>query len=253
MTPSSPAPSGYTREYLRQYEDGDFETAMVELRRREVLKTLERLPHQHILEIGCALEPIYPYVEQFESCVIVEPSVEMARVVASAAVAAPSVEVLPATIQEAAAALRDRNFDLIVISSVLHEVDDPLTFLSAVRSLCNRRTVCYLNVPNALSFHRLLAVEMGLIARAKDLSQRDRRFGHHGVFDRASLRSLLEEAGFTVVRDGSFFVKPFTHDQMHRILEEEIVPRSLIEGLYGLSKHFPEHGCELFAEAMATP
>lgn len=247
---TSEATSAYTREYMRQYEDGDFETAMVGFRRREVLKAIGRLEHRHILEIGCALEPIYPFVEEFETCVIVEPSAEMARVVASSAIAAPSVEVLPATVEDAAASLRGRQFDVIVFNSVLHEVGDPLPFLAAVRSLCSPRTVCYMSVPNASSFHRLLAVEMGLIMRTEELSPRDLRFGHRGVFDRDSLRALLEESGFKVIRDGSFFVKPFTHDQMHRIVQQEIVPHSLIEGLYRLSRHFPEHGCELFAEAI---
>lgn len=245
--------SGYTREYKRQYQDGDFETTMVALRRREIVKALAHIEHGRILEIGCALEPIYPYIDKFGSCVIVEPSVEMASEIASAAATTPSIEVLPATIQDAAPALRGRQFDLIVISSVLHEVGDPMPFLKAVHSLCNARTVCYFSVPNALSFHRLLAVEMGIIARADELSVRDHRFGHRGVFDRASFRALLEGAGFNVVRDGSFFVKPFTHDQMHQMLQQEIVPRSLIEGLYRLSKYFPENGCELFAEATARP
>ena len=237
----------YTGEYLRQYEDGDFEPLLVGVRRSELLKSAALYEHRRILEIGCALEPLYPHLDHFTSYTIVEASEEMAGRVAQGAAGQAKVAVVNATIEAAAAEL-GRSFDWIVCSSVLHEVPDPTAFLSAVRSVCNANTVCHLNVPNAASFHRLLAVEMGLIDRADELSGRDRRFGHPGVFDKGSLRALLANCGFRVVRDGTFFIKPFTHDQMRMLVEQEIVPRAIIEGLYRLSKYFPENGCELFVE-----
>jgi hypothetical protein len=93
-----------------------------------------------------------------------------------------------------------------------------------------------------------LAVEMELIDRVDDLSERDRRFGHPAVFDKGSLRALVATLGFRVVREGTFFIKPFTHAQMSTLLEREIVPRNIVEGLYRLSNYFPENGCELFVE-----
>jgi 2-polyprenyl-3-methyl-5-hydroxy-6-metoxy-1,4-benzoquinol methylase len=243
--------SSYTDEYLRQYHGGDFEPLLVAVRRLELLKSTARYEHQRILEIGCALEPLYPFLDQFDGYTIVEASKEMAQTVAAKAAEVPSVTVINATIENVANAL-GRDFDWIICSSVLHEVPDPVAFLSAVRSVCNAGTVCHFSVPNAMSFHRLLAVEMGLIERMDDLSERDHRFGHGGVFQRDSLRALLHDCGFRVVRDGTFFIKPFTHEQMHRLLTERILPQVAVDGLYRLSRYFPDHGCELFAEAVAT-
>lgn len=240
----------YTREWLRVYEDGDLDTALVAIHRRELVESLKRHDHTHILEVGCALEPMYPYIEDFETYTIVEPSVEMARSVAAAAAADGRVDVLNSTMEDAAGDLAKRRFDFIICSGVLHAVSDPAAFLSAIRAICDACTVCHVIVPNANSFHRLLAVEMGLIERVEELSPRDRRFGYCEPFHRGTLRALLHECGFRVTRDGTFFLKPFTHDQMREMLDRGIVPKSIVEGLYRMSNYCPELGCELFAEAV---
>ncbi|MGH7140116.1 MAG: class I SAM-dependent methyltransferase [Pirellulales bacterium] len=245
--------SSYTSEYVRQYAEVDFEPFIVEIRRRELLKSAQLYSHRRVLEIGCALEPLYPYLDGFDSYTIVEPSVEMSRTVAAAAADARNVRVVNATLQDSVRELREGAFDFIVCSSVLHEVGDPKPFLSALRAVCDARTVCHLNVPNAASFHRLLAVEMGLIERVDEPSARDRRFGHNAVFNRESLRTLLGDSGFRVLRDGTFFIKPFTHDQMSMLLNQRIVPETVVDGLYRMSKYFPDHGCELFLEVQAAP
>jgi SAM-dependent methyltransferase len=244
---TAPRESNYTSEYLRQYQDADFEPLLVAVRRLELLRSAALYKHDNIIEIGCALEPLYPHLDHFAAYTIVEASDDMARTAARNAADLPNVRVVNSTLEDAAANL-GCDFDWVVCSSVLHEVSDPAAFLSAVRSVCKPNTICHLSVPNALSFHRLLAVEMELIDRVDDLSERDRRFGHPAVFDKGSLRALVATLGFRVVREGTFFIKPFTHAQMSTLLEREIVPRNIVEGLYRLSNYFPENGCELFVE-----
>lgn len=240
-------PTDYAHEYLRQYEDSDFEPILVGVRRKQLLTSAARYPHRRILEVGCALEPLYPHLGGFETYTIVEASEQMSRRVAQDAAALPNVTVINATIEDAARDL-GRDFDWIVCSSVVHEVPDPGAFLSAIHRVCDVHTVCHLSVPNAQSFHRLLAVEMGLIDRADELSGRDYRFGRSGVFNKTSLCELVTACGFKVIRDGTYFIKPFTHDQMGQLLGDGILPAAVVEGLYRISKHFPDNGCELFVE-----
>ena len=103
-----------------------------------------------------------------------------------------------------------------------------------------------------LSFHRLLAAEMGMIADVSATSEMDRAFGHHGRFDHVSLVKLLEDSGFIVVNSGTYFVKPFTHEQMDALLGTGAFPPSLIEGLDRMTKYLPDHGCELYANVRKT-
>src|SRR5438132_7685729 len=100
----------------------------------------------------------------------------------------------------------------------MHEVPDPQQLLDAVWSLCDGATVTHFNVPNALSFHRLLAVEMGLISQASEASERDRVFGNVSRFERTQFIELLEHAGFRVAESGTYFLKPVSHDQMDNVL-----------------------------------
>lgn len=46
---------------------------------------------------------------------------------------------------------------LMILSSLLHKVEDSQRFLRAVFKCCTENTVVHINVPNADSIHRLLA------------------------------------------------------------------------------------------------
>ena len=52
--------------------------------------------------------------------------------------------------------------------------------------------------------------------------------------------------GFKVIEQGSFFVKLFTHAQMASLQASGVVTDAMLDGLYQLSKHFPEHGSEIY-------
>ncbi len=239
----------YRKRYAAQYENQSFETILVGVRRRHVLRWLERYRAQRVLEVGCGLEPLFAHCENFSAWWVVEPINEFAEGARGLAAGDGRVGVLEGTVEEQSGALAAESFDFVVVSSLLHEVPDPMRLLKTVRGFCAPDTVVHLNVPNALSFHRLLAVEMGLIADVSEPSERDRAFGHPAHFDRAQLTRLLEDAGFGVLESGTFFVKPFTHDQMDAILRTGAFPESLVEGLDRMTRHVPQHGCELYANA----
>lgn len=45
---------------------------------------------------------------------------------------------------------------------------------------------------------------------------------------------------------GGYFVKPFTHKQMGRLLDEQIVDERVLNGFYGLTKWLPDYGSEIY-------
>lgn len=239
----------YTRRYAEQYDEHGFETVLVEVRRRQVLETFVRHTHRHVLEIGCGLEPLFEHVTDFDTFTVVEPSEEFVENARRVAAGRAGVEVRQDYFESEAPLLAGRPFDLVVASSLLHEVSDPRRLLGAIRSVCADGTVVHVNVPNVRSFHRLLALEMGLIDSVFEPSEMERQFQRTTRFDMDSLQRMLHDEGFEVTRSGSYMVKPFTHKQMEAMLAAGIVDGRVLEGLARMVAHFPGMGCEIFAEA----
>jgi SAM-dependent methyltransferase len=237
----------YAKRYAAQYGERSFETLLVAVRRRHVLHWLAHYQARRILEVGCGLEPLFSHYGDFDAWRIVEPVADFARQARKVAAGDARINVSEGYLEEQAGILADEDFDFIVVSSLLHEVGVPLRLLEAVHSLCEDTTIVHVNVPNMLSFHRLLALEMGLIADVFETSEMDRAFGHHGRFDHERLIELLTRANFRIAESGTYFVKPFTHDQMDTILRTGVFPPPLLDGLDRMIKYMPDHGCELYA------
>jgi SAM-dependent methyltransferase len=237
----------YSRKYAVQYAEKTFETVLVGVRRKVVLESLRRHLHHSVLEVGCGLEPLFLF-ESDAAFTIVEPSPEFARN-ARALAGGREVDVIESFLEAAAPSLAGRAFDFIVVSSLLHEVGDPAALLAAVRSLCHAGTTVHVNVPNVRSFHRLLALEAGLIGDLFEASETERRFQRHTRFDSASLAEMLRAGGFEILDSASYFIKPFTHAQMDALMQSGTCGPAVIEGLEKMTKYMPELGCEIYANA----
>jgi hypothetical protein len=103
-------------------------------------------------------------------------------------------------------------------------------------------------VPNARSFHRLLALELGLIRSVTETSTLGARLQRVSELDRASLSTLVEQAGFRILRWSSYALKPFTHAQMEQLVAASWCPPGLIDGLDRMVKYMPELGSEMSIE-----
>ena len=82
----------------------------------------------------------------------------------------------------------------------------------------------------------------------KDKSSRNIKLNQITNFDKKSLTDIISKNIPNVVIDKctSFFLKPFTHDQMLKILETKIIDMNVIEALYLVSDDLPEYGAELY-------
>jgi 2-polyprenyl-3-methyl-5-hydroxy-6-metoxy-1,4-benzoquinol methylase len=235
--------------YQADYEDLPFESTQVRFRRRKILEHLERLKPRAVLEVGCGLEPLCVDFTEFGSMTVVEPGRRFYDNAVRLATGRNNVSVRLGTLQQVAPALGGERFDCIVMSSLLHEVPQPAEVLRAAAALCDSSTTLMVNVPNANSFHRILAVNMGLIGSVYELSPTQKRMQGTATFDIDSLSSLLDGAGFEVVETSTFFVKPFTHAQMERLLQQGIMTEAMLEGLYAMSAQLPGMGSEIHANA----
>jgi 2-polyprenyl-3-methyl-5-hydroxy-6-metoxy-1,4-benzoquinol methylase len=105
-------------------------------------------------------------------------------------------------------------FDAVLALHVLEHVDDPRGLLDLISGWLAPDGVIVVVTPNARSIHRMLGVAMGLQENLDDLSPRDHLVGHRRVYDLPGLRDELAAAGWDVVDDFGYFVKPLANSQM---------------------------------------
>ncbi len=238
-----------TPDYEANYSSLPFEDTLRHYRRKVLLKVLQDNRSSRILEIGPGSWPVCTDYTDFERMVIVEPGAAFFRTLEDRCAVDPRISMHQGYVEEVAQKLTDTHFDMVIIGGFLHEIDNPEEVLKAVSGICKPGTRVYSLVPNSRSFHRLLAVEAGLIAALEAPSELDRIFHRRKVYDRSSFSALFESAGFTVLESGSYFLKPFTHGQMQQMLDQGLLTPQLLDGLEKMIHFFPEMGAEIFVVA----
>jgi len=245
MSDNMSAHDDYAEAYLSDY---GFEQVMVMQRRRFLLALIASAKPECIVEIGCGMEPLFYTADNFSRWITVEPAKVFAEQARRSAVDDERVTVieLPAEAIDWSTVLA-KPPDLVLLSSLLHEIDDPAGMLRTIHSLGGPHTLVHANVPNANSFHRRLAVSMGLIAKTTEPSARNRQLMQRRVFIAAEFRALFKECGFQVLEEGGYFLKPFTHAQMDAI--GDTIGKDLLDGLYALGRELPELASEIYLSA----
>jgi 2-polyprenyl-3-methyl-5-hydroxy-6-metoxy-1,4-benzoquinol methylase len=237
------------KDYTDKYSGEPFESTMVEIRKKTVIEQCNKYNHKNILEIGCGMKPFFVDFKDYDNMVIVEPGeafTENARKIASKE--NKRIEIISGSLEERVKTILSLGieFDLIILSSVLHELDDPQRMLASIKELCSEGTVVHINVPNANSMHRLIAIEAGLINDVHEQSDQMKKMQRRRTYDMKLLKGEVEQAGFMIDGCGSYFVKPFTHLQMQRCIDEEIIDEKVLLGLEGLVKYMPEFGAGIY-------
>lgn len=234
----------YEKFYIN--DDEGFEKYQVLYRRRILIDLFREYNHRNVLEIGCGMEPLFSFLDlkNTEHYTVIEP-VKYFCELASKANNHEKVQIINQYMEEYSDN-EDIRYDLIICSSLLHEVNNQSTLLNQIKNLCNEETIVHINVPNALSFHRLLAKEMHLIEDVHEFSNRDIMRQHTKVFDLLQLEELLSNHGFEVIKKGSYFIKPFTHDQMMVSMNANVITEKMLEGLNAMTKYMPEYGSDIY-------
>ena len=133
------------------------------------------------------------------------------------------------------------------MAGLLQDLKDPDGALRLANRLLSATGMLHVNVANAGSLHRRLAMAMGMISAVTDLSDRNRKFAQSHVYNSATLRDAVEKAGFSIEDEGGYFIKPFTHQQMASI--QNVLTPQVISGLTTLGRELPEIASEIYVNA----
>lgn len=232
--------------YQSNYENLPFEATQVQYRKRKINEIVTSLKPQSILEVGCGEAAFFNDCDAYTQFTVIEPAEQFYQKAKQEAASDERVKVVLGTVQAQVDLLQAQAYDLILMTSLLHEIEDSASLLQTIKTLCDSQTVVHINVPNAKSFHRLLALEMGLIDSIYTQSAVQKTMQQAHTFDLDALTELVKQCGFKVLDSGSFFVKPFTHQQMSSLQAQGFLTQQMLDGLYGLSQHLPDNGSEIF-------
>jgi trans-aconitate methyltransferase len=136
----------------------------------------------------------------------------------------------------------DRRYEHVVAAHLINELPDPLALLRRIRGeLLAPGGLLHVSLTNPHSVHRMVAMEMGLIADAQALSERGRSLATVEIFDADRLDALAAQAGLTNVHREPIIFKPLTNAQLAGL------PDEVIAGLDRVARRFPEHGALNYA------
>jgi SAM-dependent methyltransferase len=235
-------------DYQLNYQKLTFEDKLRKYRMQYIIDYFGTIKSDKILEIGCGNDPIFLCYNDFEVMDILEPGNYFYEDTKSKIGNDERISITKGFIEELYSNLRN-DYDVIVIGGFLHEIDNPEEVLAAVHCIMNPKTVVITYVPNANSFHRLLAFESGLIKSNYEFSENDKLFGRRNVFNLKSITSLFASSSYSVIKTDTYFIKPFTHEQMDSLLRVPLFSADILDGLFKMSKYMPDMGCEIFLAA----
>ena len=239
-------------EYAARHDaDLDFEAVCLTARQQHNLAQVEALQPAVVLEVGCGPELLCSQAlarpNRLAQWAIVEPAARWADAAREALAGEPRVQVVTDYIEQAAAALGalwpTPAVDLLIVSGVIHETGAPEALLRAGLQWLKPGGHLLVSVPNALSFHRLLAVQMGLIEAPETLSERNRQLGQPRVYRPQDLQAMVAALGLREVALDGYLFKPFTHGQMATLMPS--LGERGVQGLIDLGRRFPLQAAEI--------
>ena len=234
----------YTRKYYS--EPGEYYQALY--RKKKIIDVMSRYSHKKVLEVGCGLDALFNHIDDFDTMDVIEPSFDFYKKAIDDSNGDSRIRCYNSFFEDCieTSELKKTKYDYIILSSLLHELENPEIILNCIRQLCYSNTIVHINVPNAKSIHRLLAEKMGLIQDIYQLSEQQKNMQRNKVYDLELLSSEVIKTGFQIVESGSYFIKFLSGKQMDALITSGIAQDTIYDGLYKLGDLFKDNGSEIY-------
>lgn len=232
-------------DYCQNYQNLTFEDKLRKYRMKYIVDYFATIQSRKILEIGCGNDPIFLCFDDYDVMDIIEPERQFYEFTKNRIGINSRISIHNCLIENPNLVLKNE-YDVIVIGGFLHEIENSEEVLRVINKIANPNTIIITYVPNADSFHRILAFESGIIESNYELSKNDFLFGRSVVFNFETIKALFVNSGFTVIDLDTYFIKPFTHEQMDALIVSNIINKKILEGFFKMGKYMPDMGCEIF-------
>ena len=237
-----------SNDYQANYENLEFENHLRIYRMKHVTNYIHSVKSDKILEIGSGSWPLFEFFNAYEVLDIVEPGEYFYKTTKNKASNNDRVSVTHGLIEEVYPTLSN-DYDIILIGGFLHEIENPKEVLEVIKKIAKKETIVISYVPNADSFHRLLAFEAGIINSKYQYSKNDVLFGRRSVFNKDSFSAIFEESSFSILNIDTYFIKAFTNEQMEHLMNVSFLNERLLTGFSKMIEYMPDMGAEIFLAA----
>ena len=239
--------------YVRDYRSLPYENTQEGFRIIELRKALDALQWQSLVEVGCGNNSITMHLEDFKRAVIIEPVKELLEKNLLKKESDVRLTGFHGYLSQFGRRSNEK-FDMCVLSSLLHEVENQSGMLSDCWNILNTDGKLVVNVPNAMSLHRILGLNKGLIKNVFEISGTQKRMQQLSPpFSKESLERLLRHNGFAIQRIYTVIPKPFDHQSMSELHKLRLISKSFLDQLNTLSEAFEPFGSEIMAVCTKAP
>lgn len=229
-------------DYVKHYRELPFERIAETFRRDEVLKVLKRLNTARLGEIGCGVSSIFNFLDPSISGFIVEP---IAELLSLQNLISPTVQTYCTTIEDLKDSAVDP-VDTILLSSILHEVEDPELFLGKTLKTLGSGGYVVCVVPNSASIHRYVGWQKGILKNISDRSKTQNLMQQkQEVFSYETLTNLFNKMNVNKIEAYSFMPKFLSHAQMQEMLDKNLINLEFLRMLNQISPMLEPVGSEL--------
>lgn len=237
------------KNYYSSYIELPFEEIQERFRRNELIDLINGLSPNSIIEVGCGRNSILRFVNHVERSLIIEPISEMVELNREFLTERPNTQVFNGLLSDYVPT-SDDVYDVCVLSSLLHEVLDPEQMLQDCKSVLSENGKLVLNVPNAYSLHRILAVEKGILRDVFQLSETQISMQQNNPpFSVENLCKRVEIAGFEIEIVKTRIPKFLSHGQLNKSMLNGIIDIEFLDSLNRLGEILEPFGSEIFLVA----
>ncbi len=235
--------------YLRDFDALPFERIMEKFRLRkihEIASEFSLNSTHRVLEVGPGYNSLAFDLWPDNKWTLIEPSRELFSYNLQKFQNFTNIQIYNFSLEEYLITYKSDNFDMALLSSVLHELDDPMSILTGIYDRLTEHGRVLIVVPNNQSVHRQFGVTLKILEDTNTLTETEMLMQQNSNYSISTLEDLVLKVGFKPIHISTSFVKPHTHKQMQKWVDLEMLSAQDLEHLYNLSFAFHPFNAEIF-------
>lgn len=237
-------------QYLVNYLQLPFEKTFEIYRHKKVMELIASTNFEkpkNLLEIGPGLNPIFSNLKEFEIVHALEPIKFFYQSNNEEFSKKQSVKFFNSTLEDFYhSSHKSTNYDLILLSSVLHEIPNYKQALQQCFSLLRQGGKIIIVVPNNKSLHRMIGEQSGIHPTGEVLTKTEITMQQNASFSVESLKLQVELIGFETLSIKTEFIKIFPHQVMQELIDKKVMNETILDFFSEISPLIPNFGAEIF-------